>query len=111
MIEMQYSVTDIAKSAAEAATAADEGESEVNLGMKNVQRSLSVSKELAGEINNASNVVDQLAKDSQNMNQIPDVINGIAEQTNLLALNTAIETAREESKAEVSQLLLMKLET
>ena len=94
MIEMQYSVTDIAKSAAEAATAADEGESEVNLGMKNVQRSLSVSKALAGEINNASDVIDQLAKDSQNMNQILDVINGIAEQTNLLALNAAIEAAR-----------------
>lgn len=94
MIEMQYSVTDIAKSAAEAATAADEGESEVNLGMKNVQRSLSVSTALAGEINNASNVIDQLAKDSQNMNQILDVINGIAEQTNLLALNAAIEAAR-----------------
>jgi len=94
MIEMQHSVTDIAKSASEAATAADEGESEVNLGMKNVQRSLSVSTALAGEISNASNVIDQLARDSQNMNKILDVINGIAEQTNLLALNAAIEAAR-----------------
>ena len=94
MIEMQYSVTDIAKSAAEAATAADEGESEVNLGMENVQKSLTVSTALAEEISNASNVINQLAKDSQNMNQILDVINGIAEQTNLLALNAAIEAAR-----------------
>ncbi|MCJ8293819.1 MAG: methyl-accepting chemotaxis protein [Colwellia sp.] len=94
MIEMQFSVTDIAKSAAEAASAADEGESEVNLGMENVQKSLSVSTALAQEINNASHVIDQLAKDSQNMNQILDVINGIADQTNLLALNAAIEAAR-----------------
>jgi methyl-accepting chemotaxis protein len=94
MVEMQSSVTDIAKSAAEAASAAGEGESEVNQGMNNVQRSLSISTELAQEIGNASDVIDQLAKDSQNMNQILDVINGIAEQTNLLALNAAIEAAR-----------------
>ncbi|ALO35308.1 hypothetical protein CMT41_11680 [Colwellia sp. MT41] len=62
--------------------------------MKNVQKSSSVSTALAQEINNASNVIAQLAKDSQNMNQILDVINGIAEQTNLLALNAAIEAAR-----------------
>jgi len=94
MIEMQYSVTDIAKSAAEAANAAGAGELEVNQGMGNVMRSLSVSGELTEEISNASGVINQLAQDSQNMNQILDVINGIAEQTNLLALNAAIEAAR-----------------
>ncbi|NQZ21640.1 MAG: methyl-accepting chemotaxis protein [Colwellia sp.] len=94
MVEMQFSVTDIAKSAAEAANAAGSGEAEVNQGMGNVQRSLHISGELVQEIGNAADVVDQLAKDSQNMNQILDVINGIAEQTNLLALNAAIEAAR-----------------
>ncbi len=94
MIEMQHSVTDIAKSAAEAASAAGQGEDEVNQGMENVQRSLDISGELSEEINNASAVINQLATDSQNMNQILDVINGIAEQTNLLALNAAIEAAR-----------------
>lgn len=94
MVEMQYSVTDIAKSAAEAANAAGSGEAEVNQGMDNVQRSLNISGELVHEISNAADVVDRLAKDSQNMNQILDVINGIAEQTNLLALNAAIEAAR-----------------
>ncbi|GLX79625.1 hypothetical protein tinsulaeT_29650 [Thalassotalea insulae] len=94
MIEMQHSVTDIAKSAAEAASAAETGEVEVNQGMSNVQRSLSVSGELTEEITSAASVINQLAQDSQNMNQILDVINGIAEQTNLLALNAAIEAAR-----------------
>ena len=42
----------------------------------------------------ASSVINQLAQDSQNMNQILDVINSIADQTNLLALNAAIEAAR-----------------
>jgi methyl-accepting chemotaxis protein len=94
MVEMQFSVTDIAKSAAEAANAAGSGEVEVNRGMENVQRSLCISGELVHEIGNAADVVDRLAKDSQNMNKILDVINGIAEQTNLLALNAAIEAAR-----------------
>lgn len=94
MLEMQFSVSDIAKSAGEAATAAEAGELEVNQGMENVQRSLNVSGELTQEIINASSVINQLAQDSQNMNQILDVINGIAEQTNLLALNAAIEAAR-----------------
>ncbi|MBA6382680.1 methyl-accepting chemotaxis protein [Colwellia sp. BRX10-6] len=94
MVEMQFSVTDIAKSAAEAANAAGSGEAEVNRGMENVQRSLLISGELVYEIGNAADVVDRLAKDSQNMNKILDVINGIAEQTNLLALNAAIEAAR-----------------
>ncbi|ALO34178.1 hypothetical protein CMT41_05095 [Colwellia sp. MT41] len=94
MIEMQFSVTDIAKSAAEAANAADSAESEVNQGMENVQRSLHVSAELSEEIVKASDVINQLAKDSQNMNQILDAISGIADQTNLLALNAAIEAAR-----------------
>ncbi|MFD2166563.1 methyl-accepting chemotaxis protein [Thalassotalea euphylliae] len=94
MVEMQHSVTDIAKSAAEAANAAGAGEVEVNQGMDNVHRSLSVSGDLTQEITNAASVINQLAQDSQNMNQILDVINGIAEQTNLLALNAAIEAAR-----------------
>lgn len=94
MMEMQQSVAEIAKSAAEAAGAADAGETEVNQGMEKVQSSLHVSGELTSEIGQASDVVNELAKDSQNMNQILDVINGIAEQTNLLALNAAIEAAR-----------------
>ena len=94
MIEMQYSVSDITKSASQAANAAEAGELEVNQGMENVMRSLAVSGELTEEISNASGVINQLAQDSQNMNKILDVINGIAEQTNLLALNAAIEAAR-----------------
>jgi len=94
MIEMQASVADIAKSAAQAASAAEAGELEVNQGMENVQHSLSVSGELTENIAIASSVINQLAQDSQNMNQILDVINSIADQTNLLALNAAIEAAR-----------------
>lgn len=49
---------------------------------------------LAGEIEQASNVIDQVNHHSAAIGGILDVIRGIAEQTNLLALNAAIEAAR-----------------
>ncbi len=94
MLEMQYSVSDITKSASEAAVAANTAEIEANNNMTKVEQSLLVSAELTSDISTASDVVNQLAEDSKNMNQILDVINGIADQTNLLALNAAIEAAR-----------------
>ena len=43
---------------------------------------------------NASRIVNYVAKESQNIVEIVETINSIAEQTNLLALNAAIEAAR-----------------
>lgn len=50
--------------------------------------------EVAGEINNACEVIGALVKDSANISNMLEVIRSIAEQTNLLALNAAIEAAR-----------------
>ena len=52
------------------------------------------SNMLRDEIESASATIDQLANDTQNVEQILNVITSIAEQTNLLALNAAIEAAR-----------------
>ncbi|MEO2268332.1 methyl-accepting chemotaxis protein [Pseudoalteromonas sp. YIC-656] len=51
-------------------------------------------EQLAIEVDNASQVINQLHQDSASIGGILDVIRGIAEQTNLLALNAAIEAAR-----------------
>ena len=51
-------------------------------------------EQLAGEVESAALVINQLQQDSASIGGILDVIRGIAEQTNLLALNAAIEAAR-----------------
>nr|WP_268799317.1 methyl-accepting chemotaxis protein [Pseudomonas sp. BSw22131] len=49
---------------------------------------------LAGQVENGSKVIEKLAKQSEQIEVVLEVIHGIAEQTNLLALNAAIEAAR-----------------
>ena len=53
----------------------------------------SISK-LAVEVEKAMAIVENLDKNSLEINSIVETIRGIAEQTNLLALNAAIEAAR-----------------
>lgn len=51
-------------------------------------------EDVASEIDTASQVIEQLDKDSEGIAQMLETIRSIAEQTNLLALNAAIEAAR-----------------
>lgn len=94
MEEMRLSVNEISSSAAEAATATDNADNEATQSLEILNQSMAVSQALNSEIKDASSVIHQLAQDTQNVNQILDVITSIAEQTNLLALNAAIEAAR-----------------
>ncbi|MGL4476821.1 MAG: methyl-accepting chemotaxis protein, partial [Aeromonas veronii] len=55
------------------------------------QRSIT---DLATQVEQASNIIQELEKNAQEINTILSTIQGIAEQTNLLALNAAIEAAR-----------------
>ncbi|SEQ36148.1 methyl-accepting chemotaxis protein [Amphritea atlantica] len=49
---------------------------------------------LTRSVTNSEEVIGNLAKESENIASVLDVIRGIADQTNLLALNAAIEAAR-----------------
>ena len=49
---------------------------------------------LAAQVETGSQVIERLAKQSEQIEVVLTVIHGIAEQTNLLALNAAIEAAR-----------------
>lgn len=63
-------------------------------GQKEVAQTVERISQLSSELQGATAVLTELAKDSQTIGSVLDVIRGIAEQTNLLALNAAIEAAR-----------------
>ncbi|MCL1142314.1 methyl-accepting chemotaxis protein [Shewanella gaetbuli] len=94
MEEMRHSVNDISQSAQQAAAAAQEAEQEATSGLAVVERTINISQDLNKGIELASKSINELAKDTESVGSILNVITSIAEQTNLLALNAAIEAAR-----------------
>lgn len=92
--EMSATAQDVARNASHAAQAAGNADQAASHGKRVVHETSRHISALAEEIGRAVNVVQSLAKDSENINVILTTISGIAEQTNLLALNAAIEAAR-----------------
>ncbi|CAI8725384.1 methyl-accepting chemotaxis protein [Pseudomonas sp. IT-347P] len=92
--EMTATAQDVARNATQAAQAASHADQAASQGMQIVRDTSNSIGVLALEIGKAVDVVQTLAKDSENINAILTAIRGIAEQTNLLALNAAIEAAR-----------------
>jgi len=84
----------VADSATEATESANAANKQADQGKNVVANTVDSIKKLALEIEQASTVINELSKDSEDISLILDVIGGIAEQTNLLALNAAIEAAR-----------------
>jgi methyl-accepting chemotaxis protein len=70
------------------------GEGAVEEGVRVFDLTYKQINELGGIIDDASESIDSLKVESDNIVNVIDVINSIAEQTNLLALNAAIEAAR-----------------
>lgn len=94
MNEMSSTVQEVARNASEAATAAQRADGESSSGRREVSTTMDSIENLAGEVENASEVIHKLEKDAESIGAVLEVIRGIAEQTNLLALNAAIEAAR-----------------
>ena len=92
--EMTATAQDVARNATHAAEAAAHADQAAHQGKQVVQSTAAAISSLADEIGRAVQVVQSLARDSENIGSILVVIRGIAEQTNLLALNAAIEAAR-----------------
>ncbi|MDZ3992550.1 Methyl-accepting chemotaxis protein McpU [Pseudomonas sp. Teo4] len=92
--EMTSTAQEVSRSAAKAAEAATEADRSVQSGQSVVQASTKTTQMLHGDLMHASEMVQALASDSEDINQILNTIRSIAEQTNLLALNAAIEAAR-----------------
>ena len=92
--EMSISVQEVARTTAEASEASIQVSNEANSGNKLVVSSLESIKLLSTNIDHSMEMIDLLAKESDGISVVLDVIKSIAEQTNLLALNAAIEAAR-----------------
>jgi len=94
MHEMAASIQEVAQNAQHAAQNTNMAESQAMSGRQVVRQSAESIQTLAGEIEQAAQVIRQLEQDGNRIGMVVDVIRGIAEQTNLLALNAAIEAAR-----------------
>ncbi|WP_431978005.1 methyl-accepting chemotaxis protein [Pseudomonas oligotrophica] len=94
MSQMVASVQEVAQSALRTAEAATLADSDAAAGRGMVGQTGSCIARLAGEIQQAAEVIGHLEDHSQDISRMLEVIRSIAEQTNLLALNAAIEAAR-----------------
>ena len=94
MEEMLSTATSVSNNAHDASQAANEAEGNARKGLEILEQTTSSISTLASQVEQSSSVIKELARDSDNIGAILDVIKGVAEQTNLLALNAAIEAAR-----------------
>jgi len=94
MNEMTAAVQEVASNAQLTSESANEANKETQKGKNVVDATVVSIQSLAGVVDNAAGVIQQVGNDSDNIGTVLDVIKGIAEQTNLLALNAAIEAAR-----------------
>lgn len=92
--ELSYAMQSIANNANEALQASMNAQQAVNVCNEKSIRSKQNMTLLGDHINQSMEAISDLAKDSENIGSVLDVIRDIADQTNLLALNAAIEAAR-----------------
>jgi len=92
--EMSQSVASITSNASDAADAAKNANEEAEKGHQVVNQTISGIRELAENVTESASAILKLQEDTNQVNQVLEVIKSIADQTNLLALNAAIEAAR-----------------
>ncbi|PKM32466.1 MAG: methyl-accepting chemotaxis protein [Gammaproteobacteria bacterium HGW-Gammaproteobacteria-12] len=92
--EMSAAVHEVARNAQNAADAARSAEVQSREGAQVVGATIHSIRQLAQEVESASDTIQTLEQETANIGAVLAVIKGIAEQTNLLALNAAIEAAR-----------------
>lgn len=92
--EMSAAVHEVARNAQNAADAARAAEEQSRQSAQVVSATISAIRQLAHEVESASDTIQTLEQETANIGAVLAVIKGIAEQTNLLALNAAIEAAR-----------------
>ncbi|WP_374347597.1 methyl-accepting chemotaxis protein [Chitinimonas sp.] len=92
--ELSHQVHDITVNTSKASDAANYADIEAEKGQSVVNDAIATIGEASKEVDNAAQVITELARNSEKIGSVLTVINDIAKQTNLLALNAAIEAAR-----------------
>lgn len=94
MNQMEITIQEIEQTTSSAAEVAEKANTEADNGNLVVNKTITAIRTLANEIEHASEVINELRQNSDDIGTVLDVIKSVAEQTNLLALNAAIEAAR-----------------
>lgn len=92
--EMESAAHEVSRSADGTLEEVENVQRGANDGQHNMTLSVEAIQALEKDLERASQVINELNQESDNIGNILNVIKGIAEQTNLLALNAAIEAAR-----------------
>jgi len=92
--EMTAAIQEVAGNALNAAQHAHDADGKARAGSSTVRANVQAMQTLSERVSSATQVIEQLNRQSDNISQVLITIRGVAEQTNLLALNAAIEAAR-----------------
>ncbi|KPG95587.1 hypothetical protein AEQ67_20395 [Pseudomonas sp. RIT-PI-q] len=92
--EMSETSQEVARNAASAAQAVRNVDRATEEGVQTIDRTTQCITQLALDMHQAMQQVEELASNSEQIGSVLEVIRSVAEQTNLLALNAAIEAAR-----------------
>lgn len=92
--QLSVSIDQVADHAEQALGATEETVVAVKEGERTVRDTIAVMEETASLVGQANAKVNELARQSDRIQEIVGIIQGIAKQTDLLALNASIESAR-----------------
>ncbi|WP_299196958.1 methyl-accepting chemotaxis protein [uncultured Amphritea sp.] len=92
--EFSTAIRDVAENAQHTASETAKTVDISHRGKEIINNSVIKFQNLSRSVTHSEKVISDLAKESENIASVLDVIRGIADQTNLLALNAAIEAAR-----------------
>tara|TARA_R110001592_G_scaffold64165_1_gene196969 strand:+ start:10618 stop:12312 length:1695 start_codon:yes stop_codon:yes gene_type:complete len=94
MNELSATVQEVTQNIGNTYTAANSASKETMTGYTIVKDNIQAIDQLAEQINTAAEIIAEVERDSELINNVLNMIKSIADQTNLLALNAAIEAAR-----------------